>query len=94
MESNTNSTLAGKPAYMLVTSYTYNATNYKKMETGTIVGNVTYYITYETEAKDYVTFLPNAQRMIDSFQFSSAPPLTSTTPYYGTNETMGNATIS
>ncbi|MDP9306510.1 MAG: hypothetical protein M3O68_09240 [Thermoproteota archaeon] len=77
LDSNTSATLAGHPAYIMVSSYTpgteENASSFKKIETGTIVGNLAYVITYDVEDKDYAKYLPYVQKMIDSFKISSAP---------------------
>jgi hypothetical protein len=38
------------------------------MEVGTLSGNSKYTIIYEALSSDYLTYLPAAQKMIDSFR--------------------------
>ena len=49
IESNTNSILAGKPAYKLVYTDVEDGIDYKTMEIGTLMGNKVYFITYDAE---------------------------------------------
>ena len=70
IESSGNNHISGLPAYRIV--YTSNNGNNvtKTLETGTINGNKVYILTYETGISEYTTFLPNVQKMIDSFQIT------------------------
>ncbi len=75
IESNTNSTLAGYPAYGLTYTTVYsrfgeNDINIKAREIGAIVGDKAYYITYYAEATKYHKYLPIIQKMIDSFKIT------------------------
>jgi hypothetical protein len=71
IESSTNSTLAGKPAYKLVfTKVGFDKINYKSMELGTIIGNKAYSITYTAEEKQYLDYLPTILKMIDSLKIT------------------------
>ena len=49
IESNTNSILAGKPAYKLVYTDVEDGIDYKTLEIGTLMGNKVYFITYDAE---------------------------------------------
>lgn len=68
IQASTNGSLAGKPAYTLVsTAEIINNIRYQTMEVGTLSGNSKYTIIYEALASNYLTFLPTAQKMIGSF---------------------------
>lgn len=69
VQASTNSSLAGKPAYILVsTAEIINNIRYQTMEVGTLSGNSKYTIVYEALASNYLTYLPTAQKMIYSFK--------------------------
>jgi PsbP len=69
VQASTNSSLAGKPAYILVsTAEIINNIRYQTMEVGTLSGNSKYTIIYEALASNYLKYLPTAQKMIDSFK--------------------------
>jgi hypothetical protein len=77
IESNTNSTLAGKPAYKLVYTETLEdeeeeeeSTNLKSMEIGTIIGDRVYFIEYIAEEEKYSDYLPIIQMMINSIEIT------------------------
>ena len=75
IESNTNSTLAGKPAYKLVYTETLEdeedeSTNLKSMEIGTIIGDRLYFIEYIAEEEKYSNYLPTIEMMIDSIEIT------------------------
>jgi 4-amino-4-deoxy-L-arabinose transferase-like glycosyltransferase len=75
IESNTNSTLAGYPAYGLTYTTVYsrfgeNDINIKAREIGAIVGDKAYYITYYAEATKYDNYLRIIQKIIDSFMIT------------------------
>jgi hypothetical protein len=73
IESNTNSTLAEKPAYKLVYTETLedeDSTNLKTMETGTIIGERVYFIEYIAEEEKYSNYLPIIQMMINSIEIT------------------------
>ena len=69
IDYNTDSNiLAGYPAYRLVYSETLeDGIVIKEMETGAIVGDRVYYLTYFAEDEKYADFLPVIQDMINSF---------------------------
>ena len=77
IESNTNSILAGNPAYKLVYTYTETWENKNKdddiplkvLEIGTIIRGKAYYIEYDAEPAVYDSYLPTIQMMVDSFGF-------------------------
>lgn len=67
-QASTNVALAGKSAYLLVsTGEIFRDLRYQKMEIGTLSGNREYIIVYEALSSDYLTYLPAAKKMIDSF---------------------------
>lgn len=70
IERNTNITLAGYPAYNLVYTETISDDyiHIKSLEVGTIVGDKAYYIIYEAETENYFDYLPQIQKIIDSFE--------------------------
>jgi hypothetical protein len=72
VESSTNNTLAGLPAYKSV--YTYagdNNSTVQGIEIGAIKGDKVYIFTYEAEPNEYYTYLPMIRNMIYSFQTTS-----------------------
>jgi hypothetical protein len=69
IQAGTNGALAGKPAYTLVsTGEIVKNIRYQVLEVGTISGNSKYTIIYEALSPDYLSYLPAAQKMIDSFR--------------------------
>jgi hypothetical protein len=69
IQASTNGALAGKPAYTLVsTGEIFKNIRYQAMEVGTSSGNSKYTIIYEALSSDYLTYLPAAQKMMDSFR--------------------------
>lgn len=69
IQAGTNGALAGKPAYTLVsTGEIFKNIRYQSLEVGTISGNSKYTIIYEALSSEYLTYLPAAQKMIDSFR--------------------------
>jgi hypothetical protein len=71
-ESNTNSTLGGKPAYKLVYTDVEDGINYKTMEIGTITADRLYYVEYLAEEEQYPDYLPTVQKMIDSLKITTS----------------------
>ena len=72
VESSTNNTLAGLPAYKSV--YTYGArsnSTVQGVEIGAIKGDKVYIFTYEAEPNEYYTYLPMIRNMIYSVQITS-----------------------
>jgi YVTN family beta-propeller protein len=68
INSNTNSTLAGQPAYGLVFTARYPAGGeIKQIITGTIVGSELYWIHVMVKAYEFSNYLPIVQKMINSF---------------------------
>ena len=69
IQAGTNGALAGKPAYTLVsTGEIFKNIRYQSMEVGILSGNSKYTIIYEALSSYYLTYLPAAQKMIDSFR--------------------------
>jgi hypothetical protein len=69
IQASTNGSLAGKSAYILVsTANIIKDIRYQTMEVGTLSGNSKYTIIFEALASNYLTYLPTAQKMIDSFK--------------------------
>jgi hypothetical protein len=64
--------LASSPAYKVIYSFTDQGENIKGLETGTMVGNKVYFITYENSPSKFVSDLPTVQKMIDSFKLASS----------------------
>jgi len=68
IQASTNVVLAGKYAYLLVsTGEIFKGLRYQTMEIGTLSGNREYIIIYESLSSGYLTYLSAAKRMIDSF---------------------------
>ena len=68
IQASTNVALAGKSAYVLVsTGQIFKDLRYQTMEIGTLSGDREYIIIYEALSSDYLTYLPAAKKMIDSF---------------------------
>jgi hypothetical protein len=68
IQAGTNVVLAGKFAYLLVsTGEIFKDLRYQTMEIGTLSGDREYIIIYESLSSDYLTYLPAAKKMIDSF---------------------------
>jgi eukaryotic-like serine/threonine-protein kinase len=68
IESNTNSILAGKPAYKLVFTDEEDEIYYKTMDIGTIIGDKVYLLSYVTQREQYSDYLPTVQKMINSLK--------------------------
>jgi PsbP len=69
IQASTNGSLAGKSAYILVsTAEIIKNIRYQTMEVGTLSGNSKYTVIYEALASNYFTYLPTVQKMIDSFK--------------------------
>ena len=74
IDSNTNSMLAGNPAYKLVATYTqtqgneneYDDIDVKMMEIGTIIGDKVYDVHYSAEPEKFDSYLPAIQKMVNS----------------------------
>jgi Caspase domain len=69
--ASANTTLAGKQAYSLVFTDTYQGFNLKTIETGTLVDNKIYYVSFSSEPGKFDRFLPTVQKMISSFAIKS-----------------------
>jgi hypothetical protein len=70
IESDTNSILSGKPAYMIVFTDEEDSIDYKSMEIGTIIGDKVYFVTYYAEEEQYSNYLPTVQEMISSVKMT------------------------
>jgi serine/threonine-protein kinase len=69
INATSNYTLAGRPAYMLITTgELIKNIRYQTLEIGTISGNSKYAIVYEALGPVYSKYLPSAQKMIGSFR--------------------------
>jgi len=67
---NTNSILAGLPAYKSIYTYVGENTIFKDMEIGAIKGDKAYILTYEAGMNEYEKYLPIIQELINSFQIT------------------------
>ncbi len=80
LATTTNAQLAGKPAYVLVFSDTFNGFPMKTMVMGTFGDKhgddkgKFYYVFYTAEASRYDQLLPAVHQMIDSFKISRPTP--------------------
>lgn len=101
IDSSTSGTLSNLPAYTLSYSQVIEGQDgqepikLKSYETGTLVNNTGYYITYVGEDKQFDKYLPIAKRMIDSFELLLPSSVNLTYPsdaleeiYTGTNGTI------
>lgn len=67
-QASTNAALAGKSAYLLISTGEISDLRYQIMEIGTLSGNREYIILYEAlPSSNYLTYLPAAKKMVDSF---------------------------
>jgi hypothetical protein len=68
VSAKTDSTLAGKPAYSVVFTFTdANGLHIKQMEKGTLIGGSVYSIDFITDASKYNSFFPAVQNIMNSF---------------------------
>jgi hypothetical protein len=67
---NTNSVLAGLPAYKSIYTYVGENTIFKDMEIVAIKGDKAYILTYEAGMNEYDKYLPIIQELINSFQLT------------------------
>jgi eukaryotic-like serine/threonine-protein kinase len=67
---NTNSVLAGLPAYKSIYTYVGENTIFKDLEIGAIKGDKAYILTYEAGMNEYDKYLPIIQELINSFQLT------------------------
>jgi eukaryotic-like serine/threonine-protein kinase len=72
IESNTNSILAGKPAYKLVFTDEEDEIYYKTMDIGTIIGDKVYLLSYVAQREKYSDYLPTVQKMINSLKITAS----------------------
>jgi hypothetical protein len=72
IESNTNSILAGKPAYKLVFTDEEDEIYYKTMDIGTIIEDKVYFLSYVVQREQYSDYLPTVQKMIDSLKITTS----------------------
>ena len=68
LESGTNFTVAGMPAYKIV--FKSNDATTQIMETGLKVGDKVYYITYVAKPESYPSYLPQVQNIANSLRIS------------------------
>ena len=72
LDSGTNTTLAGNPAYKLLYNESIDGVPVKVMEVGTIIGNKAYYIQYSAEPEQYSKNIKIAQDVINSFNVTKS----------------------
>jgi hypothetical protein len=73
VESTTNATLAGMPAYTIEATYTDPALGPRMtLEIGTIFEDEVYYLSYFADPQDYERYLPIIQEMINSFEIEGS----------------------
>jgi hypothetical protein len=72
IESNTNSILAGKPAYKLIFTDEEDEIYYKTMDIGTIIGDKVYLLSYVAQREHYSDYLPIVQKMINSLKITTS----------------------
>ncbi len=73
VQSTTNATLAGMPAYTIVATYTDPTLGPRMtLEIGTIFEDEVYYLSYYADPQDYERYLPIIQEMIDSFEIEGS----------------------
>jgi PsbP-like protein len=93
-DNNTNSTLAGRPAYRVVLTATnpYSGIIYTTIETGTIIGSKVYYIHSLVIADQYSNYFPIIQKMIDSLEIQPTQQSSSNVTNATADGGGGNAT--
>jgi hypothetical protein len=65
---NTNNSLAGNRAYTVVWVYTHPTYGIRKsIEIATVIGSKGYFVDYTAAEEEFSTYLPIAQKMIESF---------------------------
>jgi tetratricopeptide (TPR) repeat protein len=69
--AKTDTTLAGNPGYSLISTDTEDSIDMKSIEVGTFVNNKLYYLLFKSEESKFNTFLPEVQKMIDSFEIAN-----------------------
>jgi PsbP-like protein len=72
LDSGTNATLAGNPAYKIVYDQTIDGVSVKGLEVGTIIGNKAYYIQYSAEPEQYSKNIKIIQDVINSFNVTKS----------------------
>jgi hypothetical protein len=72
LDSGTNATLAGNPAYKIVYNQTIDGSPVKGMEVGTIIGNKAYYIQYSAGPEQYSNNSKILQDVINSFNVTKS----------------------
>jgi eukaryotic-like serine/threonine-protein kinase len=69
--ATTHATLAGRQAYSLVFTDTYQGFPTKTMIRGIVNRDKNYYLLFTAEAAKFDSFLPTVQKMINSFELST-----------------------
>jgi eukaryotic-like serine/threonine-protein kinase len=69
--ATTHATLAGRQAYSLVFTDTYQGFPTKTMIRGIVNGDKNYYLLFTAEAAKFDSFVPTVQKMINSFELST-----------------------
>jgi hypothetical protein len=69
--ATTHATLAGRQAYSLVFTDTYQGFPTKTMIRGIVNGDKNYYLLFTAEAAKFDNFIPTVQKMINSFELST-----------------------
>jgi hypothetical protein len=70
LDSGTNATLAGNPAYKMVYTQSIDGAPVKGLEVGTLIGNKAYYIQYSAAPEQYSKNIKIAQDVINSFNLT------------------------
>ncbi len=94
IESSTSDTLSGQPAYSLTFTQNLNDENgqqpitLKNFETGILVNNTAYYITYIGEEDGFDRYLPIVKQMINSFKLLLPLSINNTNSTFGVAESI------
>lgn len=94
IESSTSGTLSGQPAYTLTFTQTLGAENgqqpltLKNFETGILVNNTAYYITYIGEENGFDRNLPIFKQMVNSFKLLLPVSINNTNATSGVTESI------
>jgi len=94
IESSTSGTLSGQPAYSLTFTQNLSDENgqqpikLKSFETGILVNNTAYYITYIGEEDGFDRYLPIVKQMVNSFKLLLPLSINNTNSTFGIAESI------
>ena len=94
IESSTSQTLSGQPAYSLTYTQTLDGENgqqpitLKNFETGILVNNTAYYITYIGQEDRFDRYLPLVKQMINSFKLLLPLPTNNSNSTFGLDKSI------